>query len=119
MAYDIEVTRIIPMKMAGSTKAFASISINRSIDINDLRIIQKDDMAPWVAMPSVEGPDGKRRPIVWLIDLGLKEQITEAVLAKWQGISVKGKPKIQRPLPAGRGRSNGSDQRLAEEAPPF
>jgi DNA-binding cell septation regulator SpoVG len=87
------------------------------LDINDVKVIESAG-GLWVAMPSIPGPEGKRRSLVWLLDLGLKHAIEDAVLAKWRGA------KSVQPAPLSRGAKVGqadpvSSGGFAEESPPF
>lgn len=74
----------------GSLRAFAAVRIagKSSVTINDLRIIQKDEQAPWVSMPqnTWKDPEGKLKysPVVE-IEGPLKDEIASAVLAEWEG----------------------------------
>jgi stage V sporulation protein G len=99
MKYDIEVTRMFPIDNGGAVKASCSVRIRGLMDINAVKVI--DGRAGlWVAMPSIPSPEGKQRSLVWIIDLGLKNAIEDAVLANWRGGS--------RSIP--RGRDYGADQ---------
>ena len=60
-------------------KAFATIILDDSLVIRDLRIFA-NDKCDFVSMPSVKDQNGEWREIVTLIDTDLKNQIENYVL---------------------------------------
>ncbi len=102
--FDIQVTRMFPIDNGGAVKASCSVRIKGLLDINAVKVIDSK-AGLWVAMPSIPGPEGKQRSLVWILDLGLKNAIEDAVLAKWRGGARASLRKL----------AHGRDQ----EAPPF
>ena len=75
----IEVARIHKLDGAGATKAFADISVNDSLMILGIRVVEGKD-GLFVAMPREEGRDGKYYNTVVPIKRETKDEIERIVL---------------------------------------
>ena len=75
----IEVSRIHKLDGTGATKAFADITIEDSINILGLRVVEGKD-GLFVTMPREEGKDGKWYSIVIPLKREIKEEIERIVL---------------------------------------
>jgi DNA-binding cell septation regulator SpoVG len=82
----VKVESIKPIGGAGNLRAFAVVSIADKLRIHDVRVIQQNDKDAWVSMPSrAYEKDGQRKwaAIVEILDDGLKQEISTAVLAEF------------------------------------
>ena len=75
----IEVARIHKLDGAGAIKAFADITIEDSINILGLRVVEGKD-GLFVTMPMEEGKDGKWYNVVIPLKRDLKEKLERIVL---------------------------------------
>ena len=75
----IDVARIHKLDGAGAIKAFADITIEDSINILGLRVVEGKD-GLFVTMPMEEGKDGKWYNVVIPLKRDLKEKIERIVL---------------------------------------
>ena len=75
----IEVARIHKLNGAGAIKAFADITIEDSINILGLRVVEGKE-GLFVTMPMEEGKDGKWYNVVIPLKRDLKEKIERIVL---------------------------------------
>ena len=75
----IEVSRIRKLDGTGATKGFADITIEDSISILGLRVVEGKD-GLFVTMPREEGKDGKWYSVVVFLKRDLKEEIERIVL---------------------------------------
>ena len=75
----IEVSRIRKLDGTGATKGFADITIEDSISILGLRVVEGKD-GLFVMMPREEGKDGKWYSVVVFLKRDLKEEIERIVL---------------------------------------
>ena len=75
----IEVARIHKLDGTGATKAFADISVNDSLMILGIRIVEGKD-GLFVAMPREEGKDGKYYNTVVPLKREIKDEIERIVL---------------------------------------
>ena len=75
----IEVSRIHKLDGTGATKAFADITVEDSINILGLRVVEGKD-GLFVTMPREEGKDGKWYSVVIPLKRDIKEEIERIVL---------------------------------------
>ena len=75
----IEVSRIHKLDGTGATKAFADITIEDSINILGLRVVEGKD-GLFVTMPMEEGKDGKWYNVVIPLKREIKDEIERVVL---------------------------------------
>ena len=75
----IAVSRIHKLDGTGATKAFADISVNDSLMILGIRIVEGKD-GLFVAMPREEGKDGKYYNTVVPLKREIKDEIERIVL---------------------------------------
>ena len=75
----IEVSRIHKLDGTGATRAFADITIEDSISILGLRIVEGKD-GLFVTMPREEGRDGKWYSVVVPLKREIKDEIEKIVL---------------------------------------
>ena len=75
----IEVSRIHKLDGTGATKGFADITIEDSLSILGLRVVDGKD-GLFVTMPREEGKDGKWYSVVVFLKQDLKEEIERIVL---------------------------------------
>lgn len=67
----------------GSLKAFVDISVDDSLLIKGLRIVEGKH-GPFVTMPQQQGADKKWYDVVRCLEDGVKEQISDIVLYAYQ-----------------------------------
>ena len=75
----IKVSRIHKLDGTGATRAFADITIEDSISILGLRVVEGKD-GLFVTMPREEGRDGKWFSTVVPLKLEIKDEIEHIVL---------------------------------------
>lgn len=84
---DIEILMVTPVEGRGSLQAFSSIRLGPFV-INDCRIIKEPGKKPWFSLPvlSYKTQYGTTlyKTLVQVLDEGLKNQISEAVLSVWE-----------------------------------
>ena len=97
----VEVTKIYPVARPGTLQAFCSLVIDGRIAIHDVKIIQDEGKAAWVALPSrsYEDREGntKYAPQIELVDKDLQDEVRAAVLTAWAARQQTAGP----PAPAG------------------
>lgn len=81
MSAAIEVVAIRKYDGTGSLKAFVDIRLG-GITLKGCKIVQQDDKAAWVAMPSTKTEHGWQNVVE--VTKSLRERITDVVLAEWQ-----------------------------------
>jgi stage V sporulation protein G len=85
MDSEMEITevRIYPFdttSYGGKTKAFAEITLNGTLTIRGLRVIESKSGGLFVSYPSQVGREGKPRSLVIFTDNKLREQIRRVVI---------------------------------------
>jgi DNA-binding cell septation regulator SpoVG len=96
----VTVESIKAISGAGNLRAFAVVIVAGKLKISDVRVIQQPDQEAWVSMPSrAYEKDGQRKwaPTVEILDDGLKQEVSAAVLAEFA--KVASNPK--QPVPTG------------------
>ncbi|MBQ4444312.1 MAG: septation regulator SpoVG [Clostridia bacterium] len=67
----------------GKLKAVASITIDGSFAIHDIKIIE-GNAGPFIAMPSRKTPDGEFKDIAHPINADVRSLVSERILAEYQ-----------------------------------
>ncbi len=81
---EIEV-RIYPMTGDGNLKAFASATLDKAYCVNGLRVLErKDNKELWVGMPSTKDKKGEFRDVFHPINSKGRQELIDAVLAKYK-----------------------------------
>ena len=68
----------------GSTKAFASVSVDDLIAIRGLRVIEGGEDGLFVAMPQSQGKDRKYHDVAFPLTKELRDEINKGVLEKYK-----------------------------------
>ena len=91
----IAVTEVIVRKIFSSNrvKGTASITINNSIAINDIKIIESMN-GMFIAMPSRKTPNGEFKDIVYPINAETRETIQKAILEEYENQKQQGADNI-------------------------
>jgi DNA-binding cell septation regulator SpoVG len=90
----VTVENVKPITGAGNLRAFAVVTVAGKLRIFDVRVIQQPNQEAWVSMPSrAYEKDGQRKwsPIIELLDDGLKQEISKAVLAEFGKVASSSK----------------------------
>jgi DNA-binding cell septation regulator SpoVG len=88
----ISVDSIRAIENAGNLKALAVITVAGKLKIADVKVVQQQGQAAWVAMPSKSYEvEGKRRwsSTVEILDQELKNEIATAVLEEYDKFQVR------------------------------
>ena len=80
---EVKVQRIMRLQNGSMLKAFADITINDSLLIKGLRVVEGKH-GPFVSMPQMQGKDNKWYDSVKCLENDLKEQISDVVLYAYQ-----------------------------------
>lgn len=70
-------------------KAVASMTIDESFVVHDIKIIQGAESV-FISMPSRKTPDGEYKDIVHPINTPTREMIREAILAEYERVLKEG-----------------------------
>ncbi len=84
---DITDIRIRKLKDKGKMKAIVSVTFDDQIVIHDIKIIEGAN-AKFIAMPSRKIPSGEFRDIAHPINAQTRKTIEDAVLAKYDEMSL-------------------------------
>ena len=79
----ITEVRLRLVKDSGRLKATASITIDESFVVHDLRIVENDD-ALFIAMPNTRLNNGEYRDIAHPINNEVRDYIASTVIAKYK-----------------------------------
>ena len=80
---EVKVQRIMRLQNGSMLKAFADITINDSLLIKGLRVVEGKH-GPFVSMPQMQGADKKWYDVVRCLRDEVKEQISDTVLYAYQ-----------------------------------
>ena len=81
--------RVYPIEEPqNSTIAFAKVAVDGIVVISGVRIVEGDESS-FVAMPQSQGKDGRYHDTAFLVEEGLYEQISTAVLSEYDSPSLK------------------------------
>ena len=79
---DIRVRRV---NSEGRMKAVASVTFDDAFVVHDIKIIEGTDKL-FIAMPSRKTPDGEYKDIAHPINTEMRENISDAILAKYDEV---------------------------------
>jgi len=91
--------KIFPVKNPqGKTLAFVSCNFHGLV-LTGLKIIEGNEGKPFIGMPSTKGKDDQWRDIFFPVTKELRAELTEAILAEYQGSnqSIPDTPSLQEP----------------------
>ena len=69
----------------GSTKAFASVSIEDSVAIRGIRVVDSEK-GTFVAMPQSKGKDGEYHDVAFPLNGDLRKEISKAIIDEYKGV---------------------------------
>lgn len=83
--YEVKVTEVRVKKLdtVMRAKAMASVVLNDSICINDIRVIEDKEKGTFIAMPSRKLDDGSFKDIAHPINKATREKIKIAILEEY------------------------------------
>ncbi len=82
-SFEITGVKIKKVKQEGNLKAWATITINDSIVIRDIRVLNGEN-GLFVGMPGRKRSDGKYSDTVYIKNSNIKEDINKAILEKYE-----------------------------------